>query len=275
MSKEFRFGIVAGSAPDAAAWAALARRAEDLGYSTLLVPDTLGTLPPLLALTAAATVTTTLHVGTFVLAAPYRNPRQLAHELTGLDFLSGGRLEVGVGAGRPDAEEEARALGMPYGTPGERVALVRSLIGKVRAAFATSKMAVRREGPPIMIAGAGSRMLTLAAQEADIVTLALPADTPEDGLRRPVEILRERAGARFGDIELSMNLFQVGDEPAPWVPGNPGTLSGGLAAVLRGTPREMADTLLRRRDELGISYITVSGFYADALAPVVGLLAGR
>ncbi|GIH64135.1 TIGR03621 family F420-dependent LLM class oxidoreductase [Microbispora siamensis] len=275
MSKEFRFGIVAGLAQDAAAWTATARRAEDLGYSTLLVPDTLGTLPPLLAMTAAATVTTRLRVGTFVLAAPYRNPRQLAHELAGLDFLSGGRLEVGVGAGRPAAEEEARALGMPYGTAGERVALVRSVIGQVRAAFAGSRTTVQRQGPPILIAGAGRRMLALAAEEADIVALAVPADTPEDGLRGPVGTLRELAGARFDDIELSMNLLQVGDEPPPWVPEGLRTTSADAAAVLRGSPREMADTLLRRRDELGLSYITVNGFFADALAPVVELLAGR
>lgn len=275
MSKEFRFGIVAGLAPDAAAWAQTARRAEDLGYSTLLVPDTLGTLPPLLAMTAAATVTTTLRVGAFVLAAPYRNPPQLAHELTGLDFLSGGRLEVGVGAGRPAAEEEARALGMPYGTAGERVALVRTVIGAVRAAFAGSRTTVQRQGPPILVAGAGPRMLALAAQEADIVALAVPADTPEEGLRGPADTLRELAGARFDDIELSMNLFQIGDEPPPWLPEGFRTISADAAAVLRGSPREMADTLLRRRDELGLSYITVNGAFADALAPVVELLAGR
>ncbi|MEN3534962.1 LLM class flavin-dependent oxidoreductase [Microbispora sp. ZYX-F-249] len=275
MSKEFRFGIVAGLAPDAAAWTATARRAEDLGYSTLLVPDTLGTLPPLLAMTAAATVTTTLRVGTFVLAAPYRNPPQLAHELAGLDFLSGGRLEVGVGAGRPAAEEEARALGMPYGTAGERVALVRSVIGEVRAAFAGSRTTVQRQGPPIMVAGAGPRMLALAAEEADTVALAVPPATSEEGLRGPVGALREMAGARFDDIELSMNLLQVGEEPPPWVPGGLTAPSPDAAAVLRGSPREMAGTLLRRRDELGLSYITVNGFFADALAPVVELLAGR
>ncbi|MEU6407999.1 TIGR03621 family F420-dependent LLM class oxidoreductase [Microbispora sp. NPDC046933] len=275
MSKEFRFGMVAGLAPDAAAWTATARRTEDLGYSTLLVPDTLGTLPPLLAMTAAATVTTTLRVGTFVLAAPYRNPPQLAHELAGLDFLSGGRLEVGVGAGRPAAEEEARALGMPYGTAGERVALVRSVIGEVRAAFAGSRTTVQRQGPPILVAGAGPRMLALAAEEADIVALAVPADTPDEGLRGPVGTLRELAGARFDDIELSMNLLQIGDEPPPWVPEGLRTTSADAAAVLRGSHREMADVLLRRRDELGISYVTVNGFYADALAPVVELLAGR
>ncbi|GAB3130638.1 TIGR03621 family F420-dependent LLM class oxidoreductase [Microbispora hainanensis] len=274
MSKEFRFGVVAGMAPDAAAWTATARHAEDLGYSTLLVPDTLGTLPPLLAMTAAATVTTTLRVGTFVLAAPYRNPPQLAHELAGLDFLSGGRLEVGVGAGRPAAEEDARALGMPYGTAAERVALVRTVIGEVRTAFAGSRNTVQRQGPPIMIAGARPRMLALAAEEADIVALAVQADTTEEGLRGPVGTLREAAGARFDDIELSMNLLQIGDEPPPWVPEGLRTPSAEAAAILRGSPREMADTLLRRRDELGLSYITVSGFFADALAPVVELLAG-
>ncbi|MEV5740062.1 TIGR03621 family F420-dependent LLM class oxidoreductase [Microbispora rosea] len=275
MSKEFRFGIVAGLAPDAAAWTQTARHAGDLGYSTLLVPDTLGTLPPLLAMTAAATVTTTLRVGTFVLAAPYRNPRLLAHELAGLDFLSGGRLDVGLGAGRPAAEEDALALGMPYGTAGERLALVRSVIGEVRAAFSASRTTVQRQGPPIMIAGAGPRMLTLAAEEADIVALAVQADTPEEGLRGPVGTLRDLAGARFDDIELSMNLLQIGDEPPPWVPEGLRSTSAQAAAILRGSPREMADTLLRRRDELGLSYITVSGFFADALAPVVELLAGR
>lgn len=283
MSKEFRFGIVAGLAPDAAAWAQTARHAEDLGYSTLLVPDTLGTLPPLLAMTAAATVTTTLRVGTFVLAAPYRNPRLLAHELAGLDFLSGGRLEVGVGAGRPAAEEDALALGMPYGTAGERVALVRTVIGEVRDAFAGSRTnafarsmnTVQRQAPPIMIAGAGPRMLTLAAEEADIVALAVQADTPQEGLRAPVGTLRDLAGARFDDIELSMNLLQIGDEPPPWVPEGLRSTSAQAAAIVRGSPREMADTLLRRRDELGLSYITVSGFFADALAPVVEILAGR
>ena len=275
MSKEFRFGVVAGLAPDAAAWTTTARHAEDLGYSTLLVPDTLRTLPPLLAMTAAATATTTLRVGTFVLAAPYRNPPQLAHELAGLDFLSGGRLEVGVGAGRADAREDAAALGMPYGTAGERVALVRSVIDEVRATFAGSRIAVRRQGPPILVAGAGPRMLSLAAEAADIVALAVPADTPEEGLRGPVGILRDKAGARFDDIELSMNLLQVGDEPPPWMPAHLRTTTDDTVAVLRGSPREMADVLLRRRDELGVSYITVNGFYADALAPVVDLLTGR
>lgn len=276
-SKEFRFGMVAGMAPDAAAWTGMARRAEDLGYSTLLVPDTLGTLPPLLAMTAAATATTTLRVGTFVLAAPYRNPRLLARELAGVGFLSGGRLEVGVGAGRASAREEAATLGMPYGTAGERVAQVRSVISEVRSVFAAKDSAFRDsvQRPPVLVAGAGPRMLALAAEEADIVALAVPADSTEEALHGPVGILRDRAGARFDDIELSINLFQIGDTPPPWLPDGFATVPAEAVSVLRGSPREMADVLLRRRDELGISYITVNGFFAEALAPVVALLTGR
>ncbi|MCT9932037.1 LLM class flavin-dependent oxidoreductase [Planotetraspora sp. A-T 1434] len=299
MTKHFRFGIVAALAPDAGAWAALARRTEDLGYSTLLVPDTLGTLPPLLALTAAATATTRLRLGTFVLAAPYRNPRQLAWELAGLDFLSGGRLEVGVGAGRPDAREDAAALGMPYGTAGERIAQVEAVIAETRAAFGEARAAfgqagaassettaassksgrfsqvVQRQGPPILVAGAGERMMAVAAKEADIVTLALPPDSTDDDLRRPIDALRGMAGARFDQIELSVNLLQVGPRPAPWLPAGYQGPPPGAVAVLDGSPREMADVLLRRRDELGVSYVTVNGFYAETLAPVVELLTGR
>ncbi|MEW9527727.1 LLM class flavin-dependent oxidoreductase [Microbispora sp. NPDC049125] len=278
MTKDFRFGIVAGYAPDAATWTGLARRAEGLGYSTMLVPDTLGTLPPLPALTAAATATTTLRVGTFVLAAPYRNPRQLAWELAGLDFLSGGRLEVGVGAGRVDARQDAEALGVPYGTAGERIAQVESVIGEVRSAFGGSGRftgAVQRQSPPILIAASGERMLSVAAKEADIVALAVPPSATDEDLRRPIGVLRDGAGARFDQIELSVNLLQVGAEPPPWVPAGYRPPGSGAVALLDGSPREMADLLLRRRDELGVSYVTLAGSYAETFAPVVELLNGR
>ncbi|GII53600.1 N5,N10-methylene tetrahydromethanopterin reductase [Planotetraspora thailandica] len=277
MTKHFRFGVVAGFAPDAGSWTALARRAEDQGYSTFLVPDTLGTLPPLLALTAAATATTTLRLGTFVLSAPYRRPQQLAWELAGLDFLSGGRLELGVGTGRAAAETEAGLLGMPYGTAGRRIEQIEELIAEVKAAFGGERRftgAIQKDGPPLLLAAAGERMLTLAAKEADSVTFALPPAAPPHSLHRPLAVLEEKAGARFGQIELSHNVHLVGDDPPPWlVPLLHGAGPGSLA-VLDGSPREMADTLLRRRDELGISYVTVNAVFADAFAPVADLLSG-
>lgn len=85
-----------------------ARRAEDLGFSTLLIPDTLGpTLSPLVALAHAAAATTTLRVGTHVLATDFRNPVLVAREAATLDLLCGGRLELGLGAGRPPPHRAA------------------------------------------------------------------------------------------------------------------------------------------------------------------------
>src|SRR5258706_5690226 len=103
----FRFGLVAATAPDGAAWAGLARRAEELGFDVLLVPDTVRTLTPLPAAAAAAAATTRLRVGTFVLAAGIRTPQTIAWEASGLTVLTDGRFELGLGAGRPDAAHDA------------------------------------------------------------------------------------------------------------------------------------------------------------------------
>ena len=91
------------------------RRAGDRGYATLVMPDTVGaTLSPLPALGVLAGATRTLRLGTYVVANDYRNPVLLARELATLDVLSGGRLEPGLGAGRPGADEDYRRLGIAY-----------------------------------------------------------------------------------------------------------------------------------------------------------------
>src|SRR5690349_8642176 len=108
--REFRFGVVAGTAATGAEWAATARRAEDLGYDTFLVPDTLHTLEPFAALATAATATRTLRVGTYVLSAPNRSAGMVAWQTESLQRLSGGRFELGIGGGRPGAERDAEAL---------------------------------------------------------------------------------------------------------------------------------------------------------------------
>ncbi|WP_248962224.1 LLM class flavin-dependent oxidoreductase [Sphaerisporangium perillae] len=265
----FRFGVVAATAGDAGQWTALARRAENLGYATFLTPDTLNTLPPLLALSAAAAATTSIGLGTFVLAAPYRRPEQLAWEVDGLNFLSGGRFELGLGAGRPDAEQDAARLGMPYGTADQRIRRLEEVIRQVRKWPGTGGPA-----PRLLIAGGGARMLGFAARNADTVALGLPASTPEDGLAEHVRLI-EQASDDFGRLELSAGIHVVGDEIPPWLAGQLGPdVPADSIAILNGTPRQMADRLLRRRDAHHISYITVNAMFADRLAPVVDLLAG-
>ena len=100
--RKFRLAAQLSKAPDgsASSWAEQARKAEDLGYSALLMPDHFGDqLAPVPALMAVADATTDLRIGTLVFDNDYRHPVVLAKDCATLDVLSGGRLELGIGAG--------------------------------------------------------------------------------------------------------------------------------------------------------------------------------
>ncbi|NUR31165.1 MAG: TIGR03621 family F420-dependent LLM class oxidoreductase [Catenulispora sp.] len=283
--RTFRFAAVAALAPTALAWQELAQRAEELGYSTLLTPDTMATLEPFTALAAAASATDTLRVGTFVLPAPFYTASEIAWRALALDLLSSGRLELGLGAGRPAAETEVVHRERPFGTPAERIKQLADVIRIVKeevAAAATGRSLlkpVQRPHPPILVAAGGRRMFQLAAAEADIITLGLDPRTTEEGLAEKVAELRAVAGDRFDDIELNFNLSGVGTDLPDFLRHQMGVdpaelVRSGAPAILTGTPQEMADKLRRRRDELGISYIAVNGMFMEQLAPVVEMLAG-
>ena len=246
----FRFGVVAAAAQAAAEGTGRARHAEDLGYATSLTPDTRGTLPPLLALSAAAAVTTSIGLGTFVLAAPNRRPEQLGYEVRGLSLLSGGRFELGLGAGRPAAQEDAARLGVAYGTPDQRIKQVEEMLRQTRK-WADGP------APRVLIAASGARMMGFAARNADTVALGLPPGTPEDGLAEHVRLIRQ-AAVDFDALELSTGVLMVGDDAPPWLARQLGPdVPEDAISVLRGSPREMAARLLRRRDAHQVSYITV------------------
>lgn len=271
----FRFGVVAGMADDGKAWTSLARRTEELGFDTLLMPDTRWTPSPFPALAAAAAGTSSLRLGTHVLAVPFRTPAMVARETDTLDLLSDGRFELGLGTGRPGAESEAAHLGMPWGSAAERLAMLTETIATVKREFAERGV----ELPPIMLAGSGRWLLDLAAAEADILTLALPPSTDEEGLAAKVGELRSTAGEAVDRLELAINLTAVGGELPPEIAGRLGVDLEGLRragsyAVLDGSPREMADTLLRRRDRYGITYVTVGRHMMEPLARVIELLHG-
>ncbi|MFI6926401.1 LLM class flavin-dependent oxidoreductase [Nonomuraea spiralis] len=261
----FRFGAVAGQAQTAEAWTGLARRVESLGYSTLLVPDTLGTLSPFAAAAAAAAVTTTLRVGTFVVSVPYRTPETVAWETATLHTLTGGRFELGLGAGRPGAEQDAAALGVPFGTPRERVDRLARTIDAVRDTV---------KEVPILVAASGTRVLGLAARKAGTVALGLPPQHTEDQVAARLDELYELAGDRFHDLEIGMNLMAVGGEPPAWLTSRFGPLGPDATGLLTGTPDQMAETLRRRRERLGVSYVSVNAQFMDAFAPVIERLAG-
>ena len=270
--RPFRFGVVATPQAGPARWLDTARRTADLGYSTLLMPDGLQLLAPGPSLAAAATAAPTLRVGTWVYAAPLRPARATAWEAHSLTVITGGRFEMGIGTGRPGTERYASQLGLPFGSAGERLAQVGQTIAALR----------ELDGPdhrtPVLVAAGGPKARAFAARHADIVTLAADPGTDADAVATMADDLRAQAGDRADDLEIACSVFVVGDAV-------PGYLAGqfdldelrakGSLAVLPADPDEAVELLVQRRDRLGISYVTVSAEFADALAPVVERLSGK
>jgi probable F420-dependent oxidoreductase len=298
LPKPFRFGVVAAQARSGEEWADKARRVESMGYATLLTPDGLQyTLAPLPALMAAAMATRTLRVGTYVIANDFRNPVLLAKEAATLDVLSGGRFELGIGVGRPDAAKDNRMLGIPFDSGAVRVArlaeslvLLKALLSGQTAtasgphyAVANAQISprpVQQPRPPILVGASKRRLLELAAREADIIALGIPPMEPEAGVAERIGWIREAAGSRFDQLELNLSLMAVGHQVPRWIASQMGLTAEGLAragavAALTGTTDEMVDALQRRRERLGISYIAVGDELMEGLAPVVERLAGR
>jgi probable F420-dependent oxidoreductase len=289
-------------------WLDLARKADDLGYSTLLLPDHFGPqLAPLPALLAAAAATPRLRVGTVVLDNDFRHPALLAKEAATIDLLTDGRLELGIGAGWMAADYWAS--GLPFDPPGVRVARLTEAIQIITAFFAgdgpvtfhgqyyqvdnlqPGPRPVQRPRPPIMIAGSRRRMLTLAAREADIVGLedhqfadrvsGSPTVAVADCAEQ-VAIVREAAGERLAHIEL--NVFAARtvvtdarqsavEEMAAQLQLEPEQVQESPSFLI-GSVEAIVDQLRARRERFGISYVMIFDRVMDAFAPVVARLAG-
>ncbi|MBX3314819.1 MAG: TIGR03621 family F420-dependent LLM class oxidoreductase [Actinobacteria bacterium] len=295
-------------AADAADWSAMARKAEDLGYATLLVPDHLNPqFAPFTALTAAALATSTLRVGTQVLCNEFRHPVVTAKEVATLDLVSGGRFEWGMGAGWVPEDFAAAGIDTPKGTRVtkliEAVTIMKALfagddVDHVGAHYtvrtgAASPLPVQRPHPPLIIGGAKERILTFAGAAADIVSISpgLAARafgeyeagmSVEDNTTQQVEWVRSGAGDRFDEVELSVVAMpvRITDRPrdaAEEVAPNFGlTPDEALRSVhlLLGSVEEICDLLEARRARWGISNVVVPWHFADAFAPVVARLAG-
>lgn len=301
VSRPFRFGVLAAQASSADEWAGRARRAESLGYAIMLVPDTVGpTLSPMPALAIAAAATHSLRVGTYVLANDLRHPVQVARESATLDLLSGGRFELGLGAGR--SAEDYRRLGLPFESGGVRLERLAEALGIVKAFLSGRRVdaagphytvasvepfprPAQQARPPILLAGSGRRLLSLAAREADIIALGARPDASQD-IQERIAWVRQAAGERFDRLELNLNLLAAIPSAAPVPPSVVQRLAwlgvdldrltrSGSPFVLTGTPGTMCDQLLERRETLGISYVTVPDDLMELLAPVVERLAGR
>jgi len=302
----FRFGVQAAVAPTMSAWRDQARMAEDLGYSTLYVPDHLDAqFEPLVAMTVAAEATSTLHVGSGVLNNDLRNPVVLAKQIATLGLTAEGRVEVGLGAGwlRSDYEQAGIAFDEPavrVDRLAESLAVMKRLWSEGAATFAGRYYTVRDAqcdprpaSPPRVIVGGGSkRILTVAAEQADTVgvntSLAsgekggdLASQATFDHFDRCLTWIRDAARDRFDSIELQIVAFAtrvVASQRAAvrtaTMLGLPGEDALELPIALIGTADELCERLLERRKRWGFTNIVVPGEAMESFAPVVAQLAG-
>jgi probable F420-dependent oxidoreductase len=272
MTKGFRFGVGLRAAKSFASVRDEARRAEALGFDVLHVPDHIGAPAPFPTLMAAAAATTTLRMGTFVLNAAFYRPALLARDVQALRDLSGGRFELGLGAGY--ARDEFTAAELRYPSAGERVD---------HLAHVTEYMGEHLPDVPVLIAGNGDRLLTVAAQRSDIIGLTggQPITDAEDPLAERIEFVRRAAGDRFADLELNIAVTALPRDESG-VPDLSITRRAlphmsdedllATPAVLSGTTHDIADTLRGYRDTYGISYVIVQDKHAEAFAKVIAEL---
>lgn len=306
--RPFRFGVQASNAPDAVTWRDLAQRTEAAGFDVLTMPDHFGEqLAPVPALMAAADATTTLRVGGLVWDNDYKHPVVLAKEMATIDVLSGGRLEVGIGAGwmRSDYDQ----AGLPYDRPGVRIdrfleglQVIKGAFGEGPFDFAGTHYRITgynglpkpvQKQPPILIGGGGPRMLRIAARHADIVGIngqlhegvvgpeAIESMTAA-AVEEKVDIVCEAAGDRIVDIELNVRAFfvSVTDDRGAVGRGIGDMLGVEPASVLDspfaivGTTDQIIEQLRARRERWGFSYIIVGPEDIDPMTPVVAALKG-
>ncbi|MEP5765718.1 MAG: TIGR03621 family F420-dependent LLM class oxidoreductase [Halieaceae bacterium] len=323
--KPFRFGLQAFNPKSPAAWRDMVRKTEELGYSayhladhfmgpgpaqesTAHPPQLLGAVP---AMAMALELTNSIKVGARVFCMDYREPVMLAKEAATMDYLSDGRLELGLGAGWIQAEYEA--VDIPFQPIGERLDKFEHVVQGVKAFMAGDPLSIsnqhikwegfsgipaRPQCPPIMIGGGSKRILTIAGREADIVSLnfnnragVLGPDGMMSGMAeqtaKKVKWIRDGAGERFDELELEIGAYLtiVTDHQEATAAAIAEPFGMSVEDILAG-PHNLigsvdyiCEELQRRREIYGISYITVlddgENNMVEQFAPVVAKLSGQ
>jgi probable F420-dependent oxidoreductase len=294
MHQPFRFGVVSGQVQSHTAWISTARRAEQLGYATLLVVDRISMgLAPFSALAMAAGATTSLRVGTFVFCNDFRHPAVLSKEAATLDLLSQGRFELGLGAGV--GPSDYTHLGIPFESAGIRVSRLEESLQIIKQLFTEEIVnfsgkyytitdlrgvprPVQRPHPPILVGGSGKRMLSIAARLADIITL-MPgwgiqgAEAVHKDIQQKLAWVQESAGERFAHLQFCRTIYnmQITDNQAPVTPP-PGMPP--MQALAMST-EQAVEHLLELRERYGYTYFQIYEGQMENFAPVVARLAGQ
>jgi probable F420-dependent oxidoreductase len=321
MTRPFRFGLQSYAATSPDDWRDQARRAESMGFSTFSVADhVIGPGPALAAtnhpvqnvaavpaMAVAIESTETINVGARVFCIDYRQPVVFAKELATLDYFSGGRLEIGLGAGWLQGEYEA--MGVQWDRAGVRLDRFEETLALIRAHFGEGEVDIRGEHvhafgftglpkptngtPPIMIGGGAQRVLGIAGREADIVSLNLDNRSGKIGpagvgsstaelTAQKIGWIRDGAGDRFDGLEIEIGAYftVVTDQReatlakmSPMFALDPDQLAEHPHALI-GSVDAICDQLQERREVYGISYVTFGASVVGAVGPIVERLAG-
>jgi probable F420-dependent oxidoreductase len=304
-----RFGVQFTHAGNKAEWTRMAQWAEQEGFDVISLPDHIGDkiqlFAPLIALAAAAAVTSTIRLTATVLNNDLRHPAILAKELATLDIISDGRVDVGLGAGW--AEEEYRQAGIKWDLPSQRIArlaetiqIMKELLGGKTSNYQGQAYRISNlksfpqplQGRmPFFIGGGGKKILSLAAREADIVGIVtnngvrrhgVYPDMRVERLYEQMDWIRTAAGERIKDIELNIRILYggVGDRQA--IAERIGAQRGMSAEDTIRSPHGLVGSLeqvekhiLWLRDTFGITYLTMNYDLAKQVAPLIKMLGGR
>lgn len=313
MSKKrpFRFGVALTGASSRQEWIDKVRRVEELGYGAVQLPDHLiDQFSPVAALMLAAEASPTIRLSTCVFDNNFRHPALFAKEIATLDVLSGGRVELGLGAGWQ--EVEYRQAGIPFDPAGVRVGRYEESIQVLKKLFADGPVTysgryytlngleslpkpIQRPHPPFMLAGGSKRTLSIAGREANIVTInpkVLPdgnnidmQDATLSATFQKIAWIREAAGDRFDEIELAILVLGVVRTDGQELSGPIQAIGQGAIVageqplqgiyVLAGSVDQLCEQVEGNRDRFGLSYISVFEKDMEAFAPVVERLAGK
>lgn len=308
----FRFGLDVGDNFARDEFVNLVRRADSSGFSVVTGSDHVGSrlAAVLPMLSVAAEVSSRLRISPMVLANDFRHPAVLAKDTATLDILSEGRFELGIGTGW--IKEQYNAAGISYPSPRARVDRLQEAVAVIKGCWGggpfsfvgdhyqvdeiTCPRPFQTPHPPILIAGGGPRMLKFAGSEADIVSIAplTPGSSTFDGfwqditksgnsVGQQIDWIREGAGSRFNEIELSVFAHNVVvteniEQATQDLVSQTATSHDEIATsphTLIGPPAAIVETLLDRREGHGISYVIFDSADLDAIEPVIAQLAGQ
>lgn len=307
--RPFRFGLSIGGSSSRDDFVATVHKAEASGFEVISSADHIGRRLAVLPMLTAAAEISSLRISPMVMANDYRHPVVLAKDTATIDVLSGGRFELGIGTGW--IEEQYNAAGIRYDPPRVRVDRFEEAIAVIKGCWSgepfsfvgehyqldqvTCPRPIQRPHPPLLIAGAGRRMLRLAGREADIVGIApltsgmagldefgVAVATSGDRIDTQIEWIAETAGGRFDEIELSVMAHHV--EVTPDIDEAVAKLAAETSTrheqvrdsphTLIGPVESLVETLQGNRERYGISYVVFLGDDLEAIRPVVEQLAG-